>query len=101
MLDPGGEVGGMARLTQRAFLKQALVQPVLVVEVLELPKRLQEVALVPDERAVQELMPALWVPIIHPCWSGSMPVLVKGAAEPVPSADIQLRDPLRTGNRIG
>jgi hypothetical protein len=30
-----------------------------------------------------------------------MPVLVKGAAEPVPSADIQLRDPLRIGNRIG
>jgi hypothetical protein len=38
----------------------------------------------------------LWVPIIHPCWSGSMPVLVEGAAEPVPSADIQLREPLRT-----
>jgi len=43
----------------------------------------------------------LWVPIIHPCWSGSMPVLVEGAAEPVPSADIQLRDPLRIGNRLG
>ncbi len=45
--------------------------------------------------------PALWVPIIHPCWSGSMPVLVEGAAEPVPSADIQLRDPLTIGNRLG
>ncbi len=44
---------------------------------------------------------ALWVPIIHPCWSGSMSVLVEGAAEPVPSADIQLRDPLRIGNRFG
>jgi hypothetical protein len=44
---------------------------------------------------------ALWVPIIHPCWSGSMPVLVEGAAEPVPSADIQLRDLLRIGNRLG
>jgi hypothetical protein len=44
---------------------------------------------------------ALWVPIIHPCWSGSMAVFVEGAAEPVPSADIQLRDPLRIGNRLG
>ncbi len=44
---------------------------------------------------------AVWVPVIHPCWSGSMPVLVEGAAEPVPSADIQARDPLRIGNRIG
>jgi nickel/cobalt transporter (NiCoT) family protein len=43
----------------------------------------------------------LWVPIIHPCWSGSMPVLVEGAPEPVPSADIQLRDPLTIGNRLG
>jgi hypothetical protein len=30
-----------------------------------------------------------------------MPVLVEGAAEPVPSEDIQLRDPLRIGNRLG
>ena len=45
--------------------------------------------------------PAVWVPIVHPCWSGSMPVLVEGAAEPVPSADTQLRDPLKIGNRIG
>jgi hypothetical protein len=30
-----------------------------------------------------------------------MPVLVEGAAEPVSSADIQLRDPLRIGNRFG
>ena len=43
----------------------------------------------------------LWVPFIHPCWSGSMPVLVEGATEPVPSADIQLRDLLRIGNRFG
>ena len=43
----------------------------------------------------------VWVPIIQPCWSGSIPVLVEGAAEPVPSADTQLRDPLRIGNRIG
>src|SRR5689334_9181245 len=43
---------------------------------------------------------ALSVPIIHPCWSGSISILVEGAAEPVPSADIEVRDPLRTGNRF-
>jgi hypothetical protein len=42
----------------------------------------------------------LWVPITHPCWSGSMPVFVEGAAEPVPSADIEVRDPLRIGNPV-
>ena len=44
---------------------------------------------------------ALWVPIIHPCWSGSMSILVEGAAESVPSADIEVRDALRIGNRFG
>ena len=44
---------------------------------------------------------ALWVPIIHPCWSGSMSVLVEGAAEPVSSADIEVRDPRRIGDRFG
>ena len=44
---------------------------------------------------------ALSVPIIHPCWSGSMSILVEGAAEPVPSADIEVRDPLRICNRFG
>jgi hypothetical protein len=43
---------------------------VLVVEVLELSKRVQEVALVPDERAVQELVPAGLYPAfrdrVHP-----------------------------------
>jgi hypothetical protein len=34
------------------------VGPVLVVEVLEVPQRMQEVALVPDEGAVQELVAA-------------------------------------------
>ena len=52
-------------------------------------------------RAVVRISGALWVPTIHPCWSGSMPVLVEGATEPVPSADIQLRDPLTIGNRLG
>ena len=27
----------------------------------------------------------LWVPVIHPCWSGSMPVLVENPAEAVVS----------------
>jgi hypothetical protein len=38
--------------------------PVLIVKVLELPQRLQEVALIPDERAVQQRagMPAPSVP---------------------------------------
>jgi len=53
-------------------------------------------------RCAPRLSPvALRVPIIHQCWSGCMPVLVEGAAEPVSSADIQLRDPLRIGNRFG
>ena len=43
----------------------------------------------------------VWVPIIHPCWSGRMSILVEGTAEPVPSADIEVRDPLRIGNRFG
>lgn len=30
-----------------------------------------------------------------------MPVLVEGAAEPVPSADIEVRDLFRIGNRFG
>jgi hypothetical protein len=41
------------------------------------------------------LLPDLRVPIIHPCWSGSMSVSVEGAAESVPSVDIEMRDPLR------
>ena len=40
------------------------------------------------------------MPIIHPCWSGGMPVFVEDAAEPVPSADIEVRDPFRIGNRF-
>ena len=39
--------------------------PVLIVEVLELPERVQEVALVPDEREVQELVPACLHPAFH------------------------------------
>jgi hypothetical protein len=27
----------------------------------------------------------LWMPVIHPCWSGSMPVLVENPAEAVVS----------------
>jgi len=43
----------------------------------------------------------LWVPIIHPCWSGGMSILVESAADPVPSAGIVVRDPLRIGDRFG
>ena len=43
----------------------------------------------------------LWVPIIHPCWSDSMSVLVEGAAESVSSADIEVRGPLRMCDRFG
>jgi hypothetical protein len=58
----------------------------------------------PDNQAVRELEQevvslVVVVPIIHPCWSGSVPVLVEGAAEPVSFADIQLRDPLRMGKK--
>jgi hypothetical protein len=30
-----------------------------------------------------------------------MSILVEGTAEPVPSADIEVRDPLRIGDRFG
>jgi hypothetical protein len=43
---------------------------------------------------------SLPVPIIHPCWSGSMSILAEGAAEPVSSADIEVRDLFRIGNRF-
>jgi hypothetical protein len=43
----------------------------------------------------------LWVPIIHLRWSGGISIFVEGAAEPVPLADIEARDPLRIGNRFG
>jgi hypothetical protein len=43
----------------------------------------------------------LRVPIIHPCWSGGMLVLVESAAEPVLSSDVQARDPLGIGDRVG
>ncbi|MBL1102595.1 hypothetical protein [Streptomyces coffeae] len=36
--------------------------------------------------------PALWVPINHPCSSGSMLVLVEGSAESVSSADFQVSE---------
>jgi hypothetical protein len=36
----------------------------------------------------RQAAPRLWVPIIHPCWSGSMLVFVEDAAEAVESADI-------------
>jgi hypothetical protein len=44
---------------------------------------------------------ALWVPVIHPCWSGCMSVFVEGAAEPASSADIEVRNLLRVSHRFG
>jgi hypothetical protein len=38
---------------------------VLVVEVLELPQRMQQVMLIPDERAVQQLVTARLYPSFH------------------------------------
>ena len=42
---------------------------------------------------------SLWVPIIHPCWSGSMPVLVEDAAEAVASVDVEAGGSGRLGDR--
>ena len=39
--------------------------PVLIVEVLELPQRLKKVALIPDERAVQQFVSACLHPAFH------------------------------------
>ena len=47
------------------------------------------------------LLGAVRVPIIHPCWSGGMLVFVESAAEPVLSSDVQARDPLGIGDRVG
>jgi hypothetical protein len=44
---------------------------------------------------------SLRVPIIHPCWSGGMLVFVESAAGPVLSSDVQARDPLGIGDRVG
>jgi hypothetical protein len=41
------------------------VGPMLVVEMLELPQRMHEVTLIPDERAVQELVATGLHPAIH------------------------------------
>jgi hypothetical protein len=38
---------------ERAGVRDALMRPVPVVELLELPQRVQKVGLVPDQRAVQ------------------------------------------------
>ena len=43
----------------------------------------------------------VWVPVIHLFWSGCVPVLAEGPAEPVSSADIEMREPAGIGNRFG
>jgi hypothetical protein len=50
---------------QRRGSPESPVGPVLVIEMLKLPERAQKVALVPDERAVQELVAARLYPAFH------------------------------------
>src|SRR6476661_890969 len=52
-------------------------------------------------RTTRSFASALWVPIIHPCWSGGMLVFVEDAAEPVPPADVKVRDLFGVGYRFG
>jgi hypothetical protein len=44
---------GHGQWLERAGVRDALMRPVPVVEVLELPQGMQEVGLVPDQRAIQ------------------------------------------------
>jgi hypothetical protein len=53
------------QLLERAGVRDALMRSVRVVEVLELPQGVQEVGLVPDQRAVQKLAPAGLHPPFH------------------------------------
>src|ERR1700683_817845 len=50
---------------ERAGVRDALMRPVPVVKLLELPQGMQEVGLVPDQRAVQELAAAGLHPALH------------------------------------
>src|SRR5690242_19496965 len=43
----------------------------------------------------------LWVPIIHPCWSGGMPILVEDAAEPVRLRTSRCARPVAAGRPGG
>ena len=74
---------------ERTGVGDALMRPVPVVELLELPEGAHKVGLVPDQRAVSSSRGDVVGADIHPCWSGSMPVLVEDAAESVPSADVE------------
>ena len=59
-----GSVIGGAQRTQRTGVRDALVGPVMVVEGLEFAQVAQEVMLVSDQRALEELTPAGTVPIL-------------------------------------
>ena len=50
---------------QRAGVRDALVRPVAVVEVLELAQGMDQVALVPDQRPIQQLASAGLHPPLH------------------------------------
>jgi hypothetical protein len=49
----------------------------------------------------RQALTALRVPINHPAWSGGMLVLVKGSAESVSSADLQVSGASWQADRIG
>lgn len=53
-----------------------------------------------DTPAFAEVV-ALRVPINHPAWSSGMSVLVKGSAESVSSADLQVSEPGLFGDGCG
>jgi hypothetical protein len=50
---------------QRSGVRDALVRPVSLVEPLEFAQGVEEVSLVPDQRAVQQLVPAGLYPAFH------------------------------------
>src|SRR2546421_12901210 len=64
-----GELAGVrercGQWAQRSGVGDALMGPVLVVEALELPQGVQQMPLVPDQRAVQQLPPAGLHPPFH------------------------------------
>ncbi len=57
--------GRYGQWLERTGVRDALMRPVPVVELLELPQGVQKVGLVPDQRAVQELAPAGLHPPFH------------------------------------
>jgi hypothetical protein len=65
MGDPVRVLDRCGQRAEGAGVRKALMRPVLVVERLELAQGMQEMALVPDQRAVQQLSPAGLHPPLH------------------------------------